>query len=192
MAACDSQYKFLIADIGGCGSINDAGTLQESVFGDKLSGNSLYIPERSCIPGCRNQTPFPYFFVGDAAFPLAEHIMRPYRGLLLTEEKNNFNSRLSRARRLIENAFGVLAARWRISYQPINADVDLVQSITQACVCLHNFMCTSTTYFSPGYVDVNDETNLQWRQEVPQLPPLNLRLGNARQNLFTLRDELII
>lgn len=190
LAACDAEYRFVIADIGGYGSLNDAGTLNDSAFGERLSRNTLNIPDRRPIPNCNTATPFPYFFVGDAAFPLAEHIMRPYPGILLPPEKENFNSRLSRARRLIENAFGILAARWRILYQSINAKVELVESITKTCVCLHNFLCKSSLYRPPGYVDVGDEDNGQWRQEVPQLPSLRLRPGNARHNLFALRDEL--
>ena len=80
--------------------------------------------------------------------------MGPYPGHLLPEEKENFNQRLSRARRVVENAFGILAARWRILLQTINADTNLVEAITKACVCLHNFLrVNSPAYCPPGYND---------------------------------------
>jgi hypothetical protein len=51
-----------------------------------------------------------------------------------------FNYRLSRARRMIESVFGILAAKWRIYRRPIITSVSTVDKIVQATVCLHNFI----------------------------------------------------
>ncbi|KAL3246150.1 hypothetical protein MRX96_057886 [Rhipicephalus microplus] len=64
-----------------------------------------------------NEGPLPYVFVGDEAFPLKEYVMRPYARRTLHEdddksyERRVFNYRMSRARRTIENTFGILAQR---------------------------------------------------------------------------------
>jgi hypothetical protein len=55
-----------------------------------------------------------YFFVCDNAFPLAKHLMKPYPSRNLSEERQLFNYRLSRARRISENVFGLLASRFHV------------------------------------------------------------------------------
>lgn len=51
-----------------------------------------------------------------------------------------FNYRLSRARRVVESAFGLLASRWRIYRKPINASLPTVNKIVKATTALHNFI----------------------------------------------------
>lgn len=93
----------------------------------------------------------PYVLVGDEAFPLKENLMRPYPGKNIKKSKKQnltaearrkriYNYRLSRARRVVENAFGILVQKWRIFKVPINAKVTVVELIIKACVCLHNFL----------------------------------------------------
>lgn len=98
--------------------------------------------------------------------------MRPYPGKNITEEKSIFNYRLSRARRVIENCFGILVARWRIFRTPIIANVETVEMITQAACCLHNYLRQTdcATYCPAGFIDsFNSSGDIlpgQWRCSV--------------------------
>ena len=81
--------------------------------------------------------------------------MKPYPARNLTEEKIVYKYRLSRARRTIENAFGILSAKWRIFRKIIRASVDTVDAIAKACVGHYNSLkqTDNTGYTPDGFVD---------------------------------------
>ncbi|XP_024883053.1 protein ALP1-like [Temnothorax curvispinosus] len=128
MAACDSNYKFTLIDVGTNGSISDGSIFASSEIGQAVKYETLNVPQGQIqLPGSNQSTP--YFFIGDQAFPLMKNFMRPYAGRRLEEKKQIFNYRLSRARRTIENAFGILSARWRVYRRPICLDLNAVDKI---------------------------------------------------------------
>lgn len=137
MAICDSNYIFKFVDIGAYGRRSDGGIFKESIFGQKFENNEMKIPKPTSISN--NGENFPYVIVGDEAFPLKSYLLRPYPGKQNVEyDKRVYNYRLSRARRTIENSFGILANRWRIFRKPIILKVEKTMKIVQATVCLHN------------------------------------------------------
>lgn len=72
---------------------------------------------------------------------------------------------------MIENSFGILAARWRLFRRPIIAQPEKVILYVQAAVALHNFLRTteSNVYCPPGFVDGEDGSGNPidgtWRQD---------------------------
>lgn len=79
------------------------------------------------------QTSLPYVIVGDEAFRLHPSIMKPFNINQAREdfEKAVFNYRLSRARRVSENAFGLLCQTFTVFFTPITlkpSTVDLNNS----------------------------------------------------------------
>lgn len=89
-----------------------------------------------------------------------------------------YNYRLSRARRVIENAFGILVARWRIFRSPLHADIQNCELYIRAALVLHNYLrsdyseddSTPRLYIQPDFVDFENldgsVTPGTWRSEV--------------------------
>ena len=108
-------------------------------------------PETSLV----GNTNLPYVLVGYDIFPLKPWLMKPYPGNGLPELERVYNYRLSRARRVIENAFGIMSARWRILRRPIKAEISQVEGIVKAVTCLHNYLrlTDNAKYIPAGFVD---------------------------------------
>ena len=130
-----------------------------SDMGKAIEEDSINFPKPEHFGGCYVSL-LPYFLVGDEAFSLKPWLERPYPGKSLTECKRIFYYRLSRARRVIKNTFGILRARCRVSKGPISASVYIVELIVQATVCLHSYLRqTETALYCPsGFVDCMDQT----------------------------------
>ncbi|KAJ9584715.1 hypothetical protein L9F63_020948 [Diploptera punctata] len=133
MTVADSKYRFVYVNVGSFGKDCDPSIFKQSTLWQSVLANSLQLLEEKCLPG-RESPKVTYDFVGDEALGLHKHSMRPYGGKHLTLEKRIFNYRLSRARRHVECAIGILSNKWRIFHRPINADPDFVVDIIKACV----------------------------------------------------------
>lgn len=139
MAVADSNYRFVYVDIGSYGKDCDSNIFKKSSLWEIIKNEKIELPEERCLSGTTNPK-MSYFLVGDEAFGLHKHLLRPYGGHNLTTKKRIFNYRLSRARRYIECSFGILSNKWRIFHRPINLQPDFAADIIKACVVLHNFV----------------------------------------------------
>lgn len=122
------------------GSISDGGVWSRSQFGVNLERGYIDLPPPKNLP--RTNIPMHHVFVGDEAFPLKMYLLRPYSRKDLGDAERIFNYRLSRARRVIENAFGILVSRWQILARTLSCP-DNVVNIIKAIVCLHNYIMTA-------------------------------------------------
>lgn len=99
MAVVDHKYCFSYIDVGCNGRVSDGGVFRNCSLYQALEDGML-------TEG--------HVLVGDNAFPLKEYLLKPFPGNHLTLKQKIFNYRLSRARRIVENAFGIMAARFRV------------------------------------------------------------------------------
>lgn len=143
MAVVDARYRFSFISVGGNGQESDGGVWSACDLGvmleAHLKGGPQIFPGPEPLPG--TDTPLPHVLVGDEAFPLRPYMMRPFPGTaLIGPERRVANYRMSRARLTCENAFGILAQRWRVYRGAIGCCVATTKAIVQATCVLHNFL----------------------------------------------------
>ena len=112
LALVDANYKFIWCDVGGLGTMSDCQIFNESELKQCLDDDSINFPAPEPLPHDDRETPL--FLLGDDAFALRTYMMKPYSSRALTYEQRICNYRISRGRRVMENAFGILAMRFQV------------------------------------------------------------------------------
>lgn len=137
----DAHYRFKYVNIGAQGSANDAAVYNASGFSKALldNGNPLNIPQPRVIPETTDVVT-PFMLVGDEAYPLRPNLMKPFSSRGLNASERIFNYRLSRARRVVENAFGIMANRFRILLTTIQMSPSTAEDVILAICVLHNLL----------------------------------------------------
>lgn len=178
MAIADADYKFIYIDVGAYGSEGDSSVFCNSQFGRSIVENTIELPENVSIGAFS----MPFVFVGDDAFPLVERILKPFtppRGGNLSDDEKIFNYRLSRARRCVENSFGILTAKFICLARPLLCSPERAQKIVTACCVLHNYFLRTNrnSYCPPHFTDSYDVNGHliegAWRRDVQNMTHLN-------------------
>ena len=108
LVLCDANYKAIWGHVGSPGSESDCGIYNDSPMFQGIQDETIKLPPPEPLPNDNEDTP--YIFIGDDAFPLRQHMLKPFSARYLDNEQLVFNYRLSRARRVVENLFGIMAS----------------------------------------------------------------------------------
>lgn len=77
LGIADANYRFLYVNVGCQGRISDGGVFKNTSFYKKHEKNELNFPKNEPLPG--RTISLPYVLVADDAFPLTEHIIKPFK-----------------------------------------------------------------------------------------------------------------
>lgn len=167
MAIVNANYEFIFVDVGKNGRMSDGGVIEYTEFFTRLQSNRLNLPTNHETKNNLN-----FVFLGDEAFALGTHFLKPFPQKELTHERRIFNYRLARARNVSENAFGLVNNRFRVLNTSINMSPKKVSYIVLAICSLHNFLIKiSSSYVSPSTFDNGNinEIPREWRAETNRL-----------------------
>lgn len=187
LALVDANYKFVALDVGSYGKEGDASIFLKSAFGQKILNSEDFFPSDQMLPNSNKK--IPHVIIGDEAFRLHKHIMKPFNKESAHSDKSKaiFNYRLSRARRVSENAFGLLSQVFRVFFTHIAIKPEVCDDLIIAACCLHNFL-------REGYLEKNGRPHYEYDPNERQSNIFhNLTRAGGFQNAegFQIRNELM-
>jgi len=114
---------------------------------------------------------FHTFFIGDEAFPLSENLMKVYLGQHPKGSKEQiFNYTICRARRVVENVFGLKSSVFWVLRKTMLLEPEKAQLVAMTIACLHNFLRrisdSAAIYTPPGMFDYEENSRViegSWR-----------------------------
>ena len=181
-AVVGSNLMFLDVATGYPGSIHDARILRDTSLFTRAQQRQLLANPIKVIEGHRVNP----FLIGDGAYPPLTWLVKPFPNRFnLSQEEKKFNKALSSARVTVEQAFGLLKARWRCLLKRLDNEIENISNIIIACCVLHN-ICAMR---GDSYID-NDEVLQQVlaeeRQARRQRPTCNqiCRDGDALREVL--------
>ena len=143
--------------IGWPGRVHDARVFVNSTLYKRGQDRTLFPDWKKTISGKE----IPLLVLGDPAYPLLPWLMKAFQDNgSLTREQKNFNYRLSKARVVVEHAYGRLKGRWRCLLKRNNVLVhDLPELVAASCV-LHNICEIHGESFDDWMQDVTDHSSV--------------------------------
>ena len=90
LALVDANYCFAYVEVGAEGRMGDGGQWQGSKLKAAIEKNTLHLPPPSALPG--TDIELPYAIVGDDAFALDEHMLKPFNRQKMDRTQQIFNS----------------------------------------------------------------------------------------------------
>ena len=154
LAIAGPDNECLFADIGTNGRVSDGGVWNKSKIAQMIENKQIELPADRCLPFGSKK--LPHVFIADDAFALKRYLMKPYPQNGLDDTKKIYNYRHSRARRIVENLFGIVANRWRVFRSIILLPPDTIEKLVLAALKLHNYLRQSHSrnmYCPLGFAD---------------------------------------
>ena len=183
----DHELRFWNVNVGWPGRVHDARVFSNSTLFEKARAGTL-LPN---TPRLFNGVSVPLVILGDPAYPLLPWLMKPYvQHGNISSQKKAFNYRLSRARKVIENAFGRLKGRWRCFLKRNDIATEDIPTIITACCILHNICEVHRDEFNDAWLEESPETH-QVTSALSYSVTASLNSATAEAIRSAIRDRIV-
>ena len=167
-AICDAKGTFLDIFVGYPGSVHDTRVMKNSYF---------YLTARYPPPG--------YMLLGDGGYPCLQTpvcLLTPYKEPVIGRVQQRFNYRQSKARSVIERAFGMMKTRWRSTlFRALEVKPTFAPQVIASCAFLHNVCLNNGDTLDPDADIARDDLDPHPPQE---------QIGLNETPGFVIRDSL--
>ena len=109
-----------MVDIGDYGRLSDGSVFSRSNIGIAMENNIINLPATRQLPGTDKL--FPYVFCRGSHISTKSYVVKPYPRVAIQMPQRIANYYISRARRIIENEFGIATTRFRLFRRVITAE----------------------------------------------------------------------
>ncbi|KAK6189012.1 hypothetical protein SNE40_005066 [Patella caerulea] len=184
MALVHGNYKSIYVEVGCNGRFSDGGVFAGCTLVEALNKRLANIPKIAPLPNTNELVSF--HILGDEAFPLREDLLTPFPFRNMSSKQRIFNYRLSRARRVVENAFDILCSRFRLFLNRIALSPEKVELLVILSCALHNFLKESKSNLGSAET-VNCETKLTSLQSL-RLPYINNSTIVSKEKRYRLME----
>ncbi|XP_037498960.1 putative nuclease HARBI1 [Rhipicephalus sanguineus] len=138
-AVVDANGKFIYTDVGAAGAQGGNEVWQMTDLQKAIYSNKAQLPEAIKVESSPDVL-LPPVFIADDTLPLERHVMKPFIGSNLTQEKRGFNERLAMVQQVANDAFGAMESRFGCLRTVIQEKPERVAAIVNATCVLHNFL----------------------------------------------------
>ncbi|CAN7948745.1 unnamed protein product, partial [Ixodes pacificus] len=156
LALVDHRYRFRYINLGTPGRCHDSNVYGRSQLRTLVDSAQFQSPTVA-IEG----TAIAPIILCDQAFPLTTNLLKPFASATSETREAVFNYNLSKTRRIVENAFGRLKARFRFIMKRMECQLPNAKRAIRAACILHN-ICE----------EFRDKVEQQWEHEARELDDL--------------------
>lgn len=134
LGIADANAQFIAFDLGRAVCRSDGGIFKNGHRNDICATSSVLTSTKL---GEKAVFDVPYFLLGDDAFALNIHLMRPYPHRTAMDDEKVYNYHHSTGRRKVENVFGILYTQFRVLLRTLELDVENAMEVVRASIALY-------------------------------------------------------